>query len=233
MAMAEQPPLVVGPLYGLRTWAVAGAHGDERLVGPQRRTPWPDAGAWLDATCERDAAHVAPDHDCVCGIHALHPELANARRVLGLRREIPGIVECDGPVEVHPDGFRARRGRPHALVLLPGRNARLFGRLAQAYGVEVLEVRGPADLDRWCRDRGLGLAPSVVDQLLGPETAKEWRRANRRRGRLAAARVLAAVLAAAAIAGLAYAALPDEAEPDAAPARTGGHAGRSDRPAAP
>ena len=119
--MAE-PPLLVGPLYGLRTWAVVGPPGDERLAGPQRRTPWPDGGAWLDATCERAAEHVAPEHDCVCGIHALHPDAANARRVLSVRREVPGIVECDGPVEVHAQGFRARRGRPHALVLLPGRN---------------------------------------------------------------------------------------------------------------
>ena len=29
------PQLVPSPLYGLRTWSVAGAHGQERLAGPQ------------------------------------------------------------------------------------------------------------------------------------------------------------------------------------------------------
>src|SRR3954453_22510005 len=89
--MAE-PPLVAGPIYGLRTWAVAGPPGEERLAGPERRTPWPTGGEWLCATCERDARHVAPEHDCVCGIHALHPNAANASRVLRVRRQVPGIV---------------------------------------------------------------------------------------------------------------------------------------------
>src|SRR3954464_11049107 len=135
--MAE-PPLVAGPLYGLRTWAVVGPPGEERLAGPERGTAWPDGGEWLEASCERDAGHVAPAHDCVCGIHALHPDSANASRVLRLRRQVPGIVESDGPVEVHAEGFRARRGRPHALVLLPGRNAGLLGRPSRADSAEAI-----------------------------------------------------------------------------------------------
>jgi hypothetical protein len=230
--MAETSPLVAEPLYGLRTWTVAGPHGHERLIAPHRRTPWPPGGAWLDATCERDADHVAPEHDCVCGIHALHPNPVNARRVLGLRREIPGIVECVGPVEVHPDGFRAGRGRPYALVLLRGRNAALFRRLSQAYGAEVVEVRGPADLDRWCRERRLGLAPSVVEDLLGPGTAQEWRRLKRRDARVAAARVCAAVLGALAIAALAHTALSERDGQHSASDRTGPHLA-DDGPAAP
>jgi hypothetical protein len=211
--MTDAPTLVAGPLYGLRTWAVVGTPGEERLAGPQRRTPWPDSGAWLYATCERDAGHAAPQHDCMCGIHALHPTVANARRVLALRREVPGIVECDGPMELHPDGFRARRGRPHALVVAPGRNAVLVGRLSRAYGAEVVEIGGAADLERWCRDRGLGLTPDVVDEILGPDTVQEWRRASRRGSRVAAARVVAALLVTAALALLAYAALPDPRGP--------------------
>jgi hypothetical protein len=231
--MADTSPLVAGPLYGLRTWAVVGPPGDERLAGPQRRTAWPDGGAWLVATCERDAAHAAPEHDCVCGVHALHPDAANARRVLALRREVPGIVECDGAVEIHPDGFRACRGRPHALVLAPGRNAGLLDRLGHAYGAEVVEVRRADDLVRWCRERGLGLAPGVVDDLLGAGTAEAWRRTSRRRARIAVLRVLVALLVSLALAGLAYAAFPDPPGPHYVYGRTGRHLVENGRPVSP
>jgi hypothetical protein len=32
--------------------------------------------------------------------------------VLASRFELPGIIEADGAVEVHADGFRAERARP-------------------------------------------------------------------------------------------------------------------------
>jgi hypothetical protein len=230
--MAE-PPLVAGPLYGLRTWAVVGPPGEERLAGPERRTPWPDGGEWLCATCDRDARHVAPEHDCVCGIHALHPDAANASRVLRLRRQVPGIVECDGPVEVHAEGFRAQRGRPHAFVLQPGRNAPLLGRLSRAYDAEIIDVRRPADLERVCRERGLGLTPAVVDEILGPETAREWRRAAQRRTRIAVARVVAALVIVLALAALAYEALPDPSGPHYVYGRTGRHLVENGRPVNP
>jgi hypothetical protein len=153
--------------------------------------------------------------------------------VLALRREVPGIVECDGPMELHPDGFRARRGRPHALVLLPGRNAGLLGRLSRAYSAEVVEVRGPAELERWCRDRGLGLAPGVVDTLLGPGTVQEWRRTNRRHSRVAAARIVAALLVTVVIALLAYAALPTQRGPHYVYGRSGKHLVENGRPVSP
>jgi hypothetical protein len=35
------PPLVPSPLYGLRTWSVVGASGEERLAGPQQAAPVP------------------------------------------------------------------------------------------------------------------------------------------------------------------------------------------------
>jgi hypothetical protein len=228
--MADTPTLVPGPLYGLRTWAVVGTPGEERLAGPQRGTPWPDGGAWLEAACERDTAHVAPEHDCVCGIHALHPTAANARRVLALRREVPGIVECEGPVEVHPDGFRACRGRPHALALLPGRNAGLIGRLARAYGVEVVPVRRPADLERWCRERGLGLTPAVVDEILGAGTVAEWRRTSRRRSRVTAVRIVAALLVTLALALVAASAIEGPQGPHYVYGRSGKHLVENGRP---
>jgi hypothetical protein len=103
------------------------------------------------------------------------------------------VVEATGAVEVHDEGFRAQRARPHALALLPGRNAGQIRRLARRYGADVVEVRRPDDLLAWCRASGLGLGEQVVDELLGAE-AGERRRARRRSARSSALRVVAAVL---------------------------------------
>ena len=45
---------------------------------------------------------------------------SSARRVLACRREIPGIAEASGAIEIHEDGFRAERARPYAFLLPPG-----------------------------------------------------------------------------------------------------------------
>jgi hypothetical protein len=218
---ADPTPLVAGPLYGLRTWVVVGAPGSERLAGPQSTVPWPDGGAWLEATCARDPGHAAPEHDCVCGLHAWHPQPRNARRVLASRREVAGVVECDGNIEIHPDGFRAQRGRPHALVVTPMRNAALVGRLARAYDAEVATVEGPRELAAWCRERGLGLEAPVVDELLGPGAAAEWREASRRRARRLVAGVAAWIVVAVLLALLASFALPDPDGPHVVRGRGG------------
>jgi hypothetical protein len=185
-------PLVPGPICGLRTWRVAGPPGEERLIGSQRPTPWPEWGAVLDAECSATPPHSPPGATCTCGLYAWHPTLAAARRVCGVRREVPGIFEAFGAVEVHADGFRAERGRPHALVLQPGRNARLLGRLADTYDVELLRLDGPKALVAHCHERGLGLSQEVVEELVGTETLAARRRERRRRGLLTAAALAAA-----------------------------------------
>ena len=184
--------LVPGPLYGLRTWSVAGAHGRERLEGPQLGAPWPGGGEPMVAHCAVDPAHTAPEPGCTCGIHAWHPRRGSARRVLGTRGRIPGVVEAGGAVEVHRDGFRAERARPFAFFLVPRGNPALVGRLADAYRAEVVPARGPDAVLAWCRERGLGLDAAVVDDLLGAEGLAELGRA-RRRSRLRIAAVAAAI----------------------------------------
>jgi hypothetical protein len=207
-------PLVPGPVYGIRTWVVIGEQGAERLAGPQSRTPWPAGGEWLEATCATDRAHAAPEHDCICGLHAWHPDAHNARRVLAARREVAGIVECDGTVEVHAEGFRAQRGRPRAIVVTPMRNAALAGRLASAYDAEVASVAGPDALAAWCHDRGLGLEPPVVDELLGrPDAAGRARRESRRRARRLVAGMLAWLLISIVLTLIAVVAWPDPSGP--------------------
>jgi hypothetical protein len=199
-------PLVPGPLYGLRTWRVVHGPDGERLAAPLRDGEWPAGGEWLLATCDR-GEHAVPGRDCDCGIHGWHPRRASARRVLGVRREVPGIVEADGEVEVHEEGFRAERAQPYALVVAPGGNAALVERLAAAYDVPVVEVAGPDELLAWCRERGLGLAEPVVERLLGPQPAAE----RRRRGRTNALRLVVALVVGAllVLAGLQLTSEPD------------------------
>jgi hypothetical protein len=172
------PPLVPSPLYGLRTWSVAGGHGKERLTGPQQGTPWPGGGAWLTARCAT-GSHDAPAPACACGIHAWHPGPRAARRVLGRRDTIAGVVEAAGAIELHRDGFRAERARPRALLVAPRTDAALVGRLSAAYGAEAVAVSGPRDVVAWCRERGYGLPPDVVDRLLGPDQVAQARRRAR------------------------------------------------------
>jgi hypothetical protein len=107
---------------------------------------------------------------------------------------VAGILEASGAVEVHEDGFRAQRGRPYALALLPGRNARQLERLAEAYEVELLHVHGPSELLAHCRERGLGLSESVVTELMGAERLAASQRQRRRRRVLTAAAIAAAAL---------------------------------------
>jgi hypothetical protein len=176
--------LLPSALYGLRVWDVVGEHGSERLAGPQRHEAWPTARAWMTATCT--AGHSPPGAACRCGLHAWHPRLRWARRCLGGRRQIPGVIEARGPVEVHEDGFRAQSARPYVLVRTTWANPALLDRLALAYEVPVVDVRGARDLLAWCRARGLGLDEGVVSALLGPRAGE----ARRRRARLARASAL-------------------------------------------
>ena len=183
----SEPPLVPGPIYGLRTWGVAGERGEERLTGPQLHAPWPPGGAMLEATCDVRPRHEPPGPDCDCGLHAFHPRRATARRVCGMRGQVPGILEAAGAVEVHPDGFRAARGRPAALVLLPRGNAPLLERLAATYDAELLRLSGPGALLEHCRAHGLGLSERVVADLVGHDRMREGRAERRRRVRRFAA----------------------------------------------
>jgi hypothetical protein len=188
-------PLFAGSLYGLRFWRVFVDDRGEWLAGPHQRTVWPAGGEWLVATCPD--GHPAPTAGCDCGVHAWHPRRSSARQVLATRATVAGIVEAQGPAEVHEDGFRAERARVYALVLTPRANAKLIRRLAERYDAEIAEVRGPAELLAWCRERGLGLDEDVVARLLGSGDAASLRRARRRRQGGAALRVALALMIAA------------------------------------
>jgi hypothetical protein len=188
--MSDQP-LVPSSLYGLRTWSVTGAPGEERLAGLHEAAVWPTGGEWLEAVCTH-APHTAPAPGCSCGVHAWHPRLRWARRVVSSRRTIPGVVEAAGAVEVHDEGFRAERARPHALVR-GARNPALVQRLAAAYQVPIIESDDPAALVNWCRSRDLGLDDAVLREMIGPAEIERLDRVRRARARATARRVGALV----------------------------------------
>ena len=185
-------PLVAGSLFGLRTWRVIAADGAEALVGPLYNAPWPVGGQWLRASCPD--GHAAPDPRCECGLHAWHPRLQSARDVMAVRRVVPGVLEAQGPIEVHEDGFRAQRARPYALVAVPGRNADLVRRLADRYGVPVIDASRPEELVAYCRRHELGMDERVVAELLGIGDPRERRRAKLRKARIDVLRIAAAVV---------------------------------------
>jgi hypothetical protein len=190
-------PLFADPLYGLRFWRVTTDDRGEWLSAPHQNTLWPPGGQWLHATCP--TGHGAPAPGCDCGAHAWHPRRRSARDVLAVRATVAGIVEAQGAVEVHEDGFRAARARPYALIVTPGRNAALIRRLAERYGAAVIEVSGAAALLSWCRERSIGMGEDVVAKLLGTGDPSERRRARFRQTwknalRIAAAFAVAALL---------------------------------------
>ena len=188
-------PLVATPVYGLRTWRVNGERPDERLAGAYRDAPpWPPGGAWLEASCGE--GHGAPAPGCSCGVHGWHPRPRAARRILAARREVPGIVEASGAIEVHEDGFRAERARPYALLLAPGRNAALAHRLGEAYNVPVVEAAARDAVLSWCRQHGLGLGEAVVAELLGTDELEAQRRARKAKARANVLRIGVAVVVA-------------------------------------
>jgi hypothetical protein len=211
-------PLVAGSLFGLRTWRVVADDGGEALAGPLYDTPWPAGGEWLRASCLH--GHGAPDADCDCGVHAWHPRPRSARDVMAVRRLIPGVLEAQGPVEVHEDGFRAQRGRPYALVAARGRNVELIRRLAKRYGAEVVEAARPEDLLAYCRERRLGMDEPVVAELLGTSQS-ERKRAKLRKTRTDVLRVAAAVAVSALLVALGLAVATDPPGPRTLHGRTG------------
>ena len=212
-------PLVAGSLFGLRTWRVVSDNGGEYLAGPLTGTRWPTDGEWLHASCE--LGHVPPDHDHGCGIHAWHPRRRSAREVLAVRRVITGILEAQGPVEVHDEGFRAERGRPYALVVAPGRNAPLIRRLAARYDAEVIEVSGADDLLAYCRRHDLGMEPGVVAELLGIADMSERERAKLRKARMDLLRVVAAFAVSLILIALGLSVITDPPGPRTLHGRTG------------
>jgi hypothetical protein len=172
-------PLFADALFGLRYWRVTVDDGVEWLAAPHQNTRWPPGGQWLQAKCPM--GHDAPAAGCDCGAHAWHPRRRSAREVLAVRATVAGIVEAQGAIEVHENGFRAAKARPYALIALPRSNPALIDRLAERYGTPIVKVSGPRELLTWCCERNIGMGEDVVAGLLGTARETERRGARFRR----------------------------------------------------
>ena len=114
--------------------------------------------------------------NCGCGLYAWHPSAARTAYSLPRGEDeggCTGIVEAWGRVQLHREGFRTRYARPTVLILPraavgTGHEATIR-RLAAAHRAEVAVVGRAGDLERYCRERDLGLSPAAVGDLLGEE----------------------------------------------------------------
>ena len=197
-AVTAAPPLVPSAVYGLRTWTVdrrARARAARRAA-PRRHLA---GGRRVAGRHVRDGARGAGGR-----LPLRPPRVASAPPLgaprLAARGEVAGIVEARGTIELHHDGLRAQRARPYALVRTRRSNPALLDRLAAAYGLPLVDARGPDDLVAWCREHGLGLSEEVVASLLGPRE-RERRQLAPVALRLAA---VAAVVAALVLLGISH-----------------------------
>lgn len=177
--MADDPPLLVGRIHGLRRWSLGLEDGRIRLGSSYTNFWWEPGGVPTTATCSEGSLrrrHKPPGKRCGCGLYALHPGRGSASEVLqaenlhGLPSEVYGIVEAWGRVEVHETGFRAEFARPVALILHLQQSGtdwgELVGKIARAYGADVLVVSRPGEVAEYCRQHDLGLDPGTVAELL-------------------------------------------------------------------
>ncbi len=180
MAAAPGKPLIAGKIHGVRSWSLGISAGEVRLVGAYLRVAWENGGRPTTARCEetrmgRHADHV-PHRDCGCGLYAWHPSGAGTAGLFpdaDAEDSCAGIVEAWGRVEVHRDGFRAQHARPAVLVLpsaaVGSDYETTVRRLAEQHRAEVAVVPNPQELERYCRERNLGLSPGAVAKLLPGE----------------------------------------------------------------
>ena len=162
---AEDEPLVVGAIHGVRAWTFEG----ERIFGWMQGPPWEPGGEGTRARCLSGGRHVPPGADCGCGLHGFHPWSPLAQRALGAAEErdglqhVAGIIEAWGNLEIHADGFRAEQARPVAFFLPAGAGpvdrARVYS-LAGAYGARVVELPEGVEL----RGAVAELAPDALDE---------------------------------------------------------------------
>lgn len=164
-------PLVPGRIHGIRAWSIRTERGSPRLGALVNDSRWAVGGAATEASCRAvgRGGHRAPREACSCGLYALHPFAARRGGHLASGAVI-GVIEAWGRVVLHPTGFRAEYARPVALfssVRAVGETRTMVERLARAYGADVIEFADRHDIVRTARDRGWGMAESVVAELVG------------------------------------------------------------------
>lgn len=143
-AVDEWEPLVGQPILAWRVWRVVERDDDLRLRSLTFEAVWPPRKR-VEAVCMVQTApppeHLAPapvEHPHECGIYALkEPEMCTywRRKPSSERLRVWGRVALWGRVVVCQKGYRAEYAYPAGLV----RNSEEAERLAELYGVELLE----------------------------------------------------------------------------------------------
>jgi glycine cleavage system H protein len=132
-------PDYVEAVVGYRAWHV----GDDGLLRPWTFTALPWAPGINRAVCARDARHVPPVADCMCGLYALS-DVAD-RRLDFRADQAVGAVAAWGDLEVHRTGFRAEQACIVALALPDRAGVDQRDRLERAaarYGVPLVPAAG-------------------------------------------------------------------------------------------
>lgn len=182
----EPDILFTEPIHGVRTWEVVdGPDGEPLLCGWAVNQVWPPGERYRAACVARSfprmrvrgrlrEPHLAPHPDCSCGIYAYHPARLDARRELVDKLSrcessgVIGAIEAWGRLEVHEQGFRAEQARPVVLYRCgtPWEASRdSFARLAEAYGVGIVELDDISELRGALAELG-GLDRRVVRRLV-------------------------------------------------------------------
>lgn len=160
----NDPPLVVGPVIGLRAWRIVETPEGHRLSGVVHRAQWP-AGDELVARClaggKVNRAHFSPKGKCQCGIYAatdpatLRAYLSPGAPYVAWKswvhqqqqpdRMVIGTAKLWGRVVEHAHGYRASHAYP-GLIVVSARtaNADEIAHSLGAYGVPVEISDAPA-----------------------------------------------------------------------------------------
>ena len=100
-----------------RSWALSGTQGGEDLLllpVAKHSRPWIPREV-AQAVCRRHRAHVAPELDCLCGLHASQTfDIVRRTRCPA----VLGRVALWGRVIEHERGYRARYAYPQRLRLI-------------------------------------------------------------------------------------------------------------------
>jgi Golgi phosphoprotein 3 (GPP34) len=137
------PPLLTEKVLGFRRWRLDG-HRLGPVVShlPAHWSLGPNEArclrAYLDPSLGANDEHRAPEHDCGCGLYALHEPAFEA---FG-DDTVSGAVLAWGRIEVHLSGFRAEYAEPVALAYDSGQPREHIGALrsiAAEFYVPVVE----------------------------------------------------------------------------------------------
>lgn len=181
--------VIPGVIHGLRQWSIYSEGSRLRLGSLNPSFIWP-LDEIVDAACRRrncfeeePEEHDPPGAGCSCGVYAFHPSgregQALAESVVapegpggpdGEGWPAYGVISAWGRIEVHEEGFRAQHATPVALLIGKDWHDSEWGAaidaLGREYGLAVVEIDDPTEVEQVCAERWPGLTDELVTELL-------------------------------------------------------------------